>query len=108
MPLPEAFHYYCSGIRKIECLSYEEKKLIQQRFKEKLLGIDGLPVIIINLSRNSHATSFVMLMESDKTKEAFISGVNDIVNECISECCKGSELKLLSPYFENSKNQYPL
>ena len=40
-------------------------------------------------------------MESDKNKEAFISGVNDIVNECISECCKGSELKLLSPYFEN-------
>ena len=42
-----------------------------------------------------------MLIESDKNKEAFISGVNDIVNECISECCKGSELKLLSPYIEN-------
>ena len=52
-----------------------KKKLIRQRCKEKLLGIDGLPVIIINLSRNSHATSFVMLIESDKNKEAFISGV---------------------------------
>ena len=56
---------------------------------------------MINLSRNSYATSFVMLMESDKNKEAFISGVNDIVNECITEGCKGSELKLFSPYFEH-------
>ena len=42
-----------------------------------------------------------MLMESDKNKEAFVSGVNDIVNECISECRKGSKLKLVSYYFEN-------
>ena len=46
MPLLEAFHCHCLRIRQIECLSYEEKNLIRQRFKEKL-RIDGLSVIII-------------------------------------------------------------
>ena len=97
MSFPEVFSYYCSGIKQITDNTYQEKKLLRQRFKEKLLGEDGLPVLFVNLP----TTSFVILKDTNTCSKEFTDGMNDIVSECINECSKEGQLKSISPYFNN-------
>ena len=97
MSFPEVFSYYCSGIKQITDNTYQEKKLLRQRFKEKLLGVDGLPVLFVNLP----TTSFVILKDTNTCSKEFTNGMNDIVSECVNECSKEEQLKSISPYFNN-------
>ena len=97
MSFPEVFSYYCSGIKQITDNTYQEKKLLRQRFKEKLLGVDGLPVLFVNLP----TTSFVILTDTNTCSKECTDGMNDIVSECINECSKKGQLKSISPYFNN-------
>ena len=97
MSFPEVSSYYCSGIKQITDDTYQEKKLLRQRFEEKLLGVDGLPVLFVNLP----TTSFVILKDTNTCSKKFTDGMNDIVSECINECSKEGQLKSISPYFNN-------
>ena len=93
----EIFELYCSGIKQISNLSYGEKKHLRQNFRAKLLGVEGLPVMIINLK----STHFVILTEGDTSSDELSSGLNEIIAECVNENSKDGNLQLVAPYFKN-------
>ena len=61
------------------------------------MGVEGLPVMIINLK----STHFVILTEGDTSSDELSSGLNEIIAECVNESSKDGNLQLVAPYFKN-------
>ena len=99
IPLEEACCYCHSGIRDISNLLYSQKKSLRQHFKQKPLGPDGLPVLIVT----ANSIVYIILSSSDSTAGdiSFARGMDEMLTEFLRGYKRSDSLQAHAPYYKS-------
>ena len=95
MTFEECFKYYTSEIKDVTQLSESIMRNAKQTLKDKILGHDGLPVILITTG----AGTFVILMENGVNQD-ICSGFQEVMESIVEKlqpAILNEKLKSLAP-----------